>query len=201
VTGRQRIVSGLIERSRGDVEVELDGEPWRLLPVDAVVRTGLAVGRALDRETARTLARELRRERALRRATRALAARDRSRQALDERLARAGFPSGSRDEALTTLERAGLVDDARFARARADALAARGYGDGAIRADLERQGVRSEIVQEVLAALDPEPARARRILDRSGRGARALRRLAARGFDPETIATEAELEAEFADGA
>ncbi|HXH97255.1 MAG TPA: RecX family transcriptional regulator, partial [Gaiellaceae bacterium] len=99
------------------------------------------------------------------------------------------------------LERAGLLDDARFARARADALAARGYGDAAIRVDLERQGVRSEIAQEVLAAVEPEQARARRILARRGRGVQTLRRLAARGFDPETIATEAELEAEFADGA
>ena len=55
-----RFVTALHERPRGRVEIQLDGAPWRLVPADAVVRSGLSVGRALDRETARTLGRELR---------------------------------------------------------------------------------------------------------------------------------------------
>ena len=97
------VVTALRELPRGKVDVELDGAPWRRVPADAVVRAGLMVGRTLDRETARALGRELRRSGALARATRALAAHDRSRQALDERLAAAGVGAEPRREALETL--------------------------------------------------------------------------------------------------
>lgn len=159
------------------------------------MRAGLVAGRTLDRETARALARELRRARALARATRALAARDRSRRALDERLARAGEPQAARAEALAALEDAGLVDDARVAHARARALAERGYGDAAVRAGLERDGLDPEEIAAALAALEPELVRAERLLGEGGCGPRELRRLAARGFDGETL----ERAAPFAD--
>jgi hypothetical protein len=58
------VITALREKPRGRVEIHLDGEPWRLVPADAVVRAGLAVGRTLDRATARDLGRELRRARA-----------------------------------------------------------------------------------------------------------------------------------------
>ncbi|HET7567186.1 MAG TPA: RecX family transcriptional regulator [Gaiellaceae bacterium] len=181
------VVTALRELPRGRVEVQLDGEPWRTLPADAVVRAGLGVGRALDRPTARTLARELRRSGALRRATRALAVRDRSRGALEERLTRAGVTPAAREEALGALERAGLVDDARVARSRAESLAERGYGDVAIREALEREHVPEAVAADAVASLTPEPERARSLLA-GGAGPRELRRLAARGFDPETLA-------------
>src|SRR5207253_2125106 len=59
--GVTRTVTSLRERKRGKVEVELDGEPWRVLPAAVVVRAELRVGRRLDREPARLRARELRR--------------------------------------------------------------------------------------------------------------------------------------------
>ena len=62
-------------------------------------------------------------------AARALQHRDRSRQQLDQRLARAGVDEAERAEALETLERVGYVDDGRYAQARAESLAQRGYGD------------------------------------------------------------------------
>jgi SOS response regulatory protein OraA/RecX len=180
-------VTALRELSRGKVDVELDGAPWRRLPVDVVVRAGLTVGRPLDRETARALGRELRRSGALTRATRVLAARDRSRRSLEERLAAAGVAAEPRREALEALERAGLVDDARFALRRAAALAERGQGDAAIRFDLERQGVAQELVADALAALEPERERAGRLAQRRGRGAKTARWLAGRGFEPDTV--------------
>ena len=78
------IITGLRERKRSRVAVELEGRPWRVLPTDAVVRAGLAVGRPLDRALARELARELRRVKALTAATRTLAASDRSERALEQ---------------------------------------------------------------------------------------------------------------------
>ncbi len=190
------IVTALRERPRGRVEIDLDGAPWRLVPADAVVRAGLAVGRVLDRETARALGRELRRDEALGVAVRALRHRDRSRQALDRRLAGRGASAAARAAALETLERAGLVDDARLASGRAEALAAAGYGDAAIRVKLETEGLDAALVDESIAALEPEAARARELLERRGGGPKALRWLAARGFDAGDLA---EL-AGFADG-
>jgi len=181
------IVTALHERPRGRIEIQLDGAPWRLVPADAVVRSGLRVGRALDRETARTLRRELRRAQALARAARALGPRERSRLALEERLARAGVPAAAREEALETLERAGLVDDARTAVRRAEALADRGFGDAAIRHDLEQEGIAAELVEEALAGLEPERERARALVERRGADVRTGRWLAARGFDAATV--------------
>jgi SOS response regulatory protein OraA/RecX len=181
------VVTALRERPRGRVEIDLDGAPWRLVPADAVVRSGLFVGRALDRETARTLGRELRRADALARAARALRPRDRSRRALDERLAQAGVRADAREEALGTLERVGLVDDARVAAQRAEALAGRGYGDAAIRYDLEHEGLAGELVEEALAALEPERERARTLVERRGAEACTGRWLAGRGFEAATI--------------
>ena len=60
--------------------------------------------------------------------------------------------------------RAGVVDDERLARSRAAALAARGYGDAAIEFDLKRQGLPAEIVELVLAELEPERERAARVV-------------------------------------
>lgn len=186
------VVTALRERrptpgGQGRVAIELDGRPWRLVPADAVVRAGLAVGRALDREAARALGRELRRSRALADAVRVLRHRDVSRRRLDERLQRRGAPAAARADALAALERAGLVDDARVAHGRARALAERGYGDAAIRHALEGEGLAPALVAEALAGLEPERRRAEGLLERAGPGARALRRLAARGFDAHTL--------------
>jgi SOS response regulatory protein OraA/RecX len=167
-------VTALRERKPGRVDVELDGEPWRTLPADAVVRTGLLVGRTLDRPTARVLARELRVSDALSRATRALRHRDLSRQALAARL-----PAPGRDEAIDALERSGYVDDGRAAAGRAASLALRGWGDEAIRFRLEQEGFTAEPLEAALAALEPEPDRARGFLA----GGKTERWLASRGFE------------------
>jgi regulatory protein len=180
------IVTALRERPGDRVEVHLDGARWRAVPTDAVVRAGLAVGSTLDRETARALARELRRSRALADAVRALRHRDLSRRRLDERLARRGARPEARADTLATLEQAGLVDDARVAGARARSLAGRGYGDAAIRAALEGEELGAELVEEALAALEPERERAKALLPDPS-DLRALRRLAARGFAAETL--------------
>jgi SOS response regulatory protein OraA/RecX len=181
------IVTGLRERPRGRVEIELDGAPWRVVPADAVVRAGLAVGRALDRPSARTLRREVRRTEALEVAARALRYRDRSWREIEGRLERNGAPAAAREEALAALERAGLVDDGRFAATRAQALAGRGYGDAAIRFHLERQGVGGEPAGEAVAALEPEPERARRLAERRGPGAATARWLSSRGFSASSV--------------
>jgi SOS response regulatory protein OraA/RecX len=182
-----QIVTALRERKRNRVAVELDGRPWRVLPTDAVVRAGLAVGRPLERTTARELAREIRRAEALAAATRSLAASDRSVGALEQRLARAGHSAAAREEALASLARAGAIDDARLAESRAELLARRGYGNTAIRADLRRRQIAAEVAADAVASLEPELERLRVTLEQQSLTPALLRRLAGRGFSRDTL--------------
>jgi regulatory protein len=129
------------------------------------------------------------RRNALENSVRALARRDHSAASLRAKLDRAGISDDAQADALETLARAGYIDDARFARARAAQLAGRGYGDEWIRMDLEAQGVAAEAAEPALAELDPEAERARREWVRLGGGLRAARTLARRGFSEEIIET------------
>jgi SOS response regulatory protein OraA/RecX len=189
VTGDSALprVTGLKERRGGRVAVEVDGTLWRTLPVDAAVRAELRVGVQLDRVRLRTVRRELRKTEALAWAVRALRRRDLSRRALEERLGRAGLTAEERRAALETLERAGLVDDGRFAVARAESLAARGYGDEAIRWTLNREGVEPEVASRSVASLPPEAERAAAIAERRGGGRSTAAYLARRGFAEDAV--------------
>jgi SOS response regulatory protein OraA/RecX len=182
-----RTVTSLRERKGDKVEVGLDGERWRVLPAIVVVRAELRVGHRLDRESARVLAREIRRHNALARATRALASRDRSRAELAARLDSAGVSETARDDALSSLEVAGLVDDGRVAEARANELARRGYGDAAIRADLQRRRIASEMITAAIEGLAPEVERVAQAMAGKERTPALFRRLASRGFSCDTL--------------
>jgi SOS response regulatory protein OraA/RecX len=189
-------ITALRERRRGWVAVELDGAPWRELPVAVVVRAGLVQGLTLDRPGLRLLRRELRRAEALSVATRTLGSRDLSERRLAERLERASVAPAAVEASLAALSDAGLVDDSRFAANRALNLAGRGYGDAAIRHDLEQQGVTAELADAALAALEAEPMRARRVAEERGAGPRTARYLAGKGFGEDAV--EAALGADFA---
>lgn len=180
-------VTALRARGAGRVAVEIDGQHWRTLPAEVVVRVGLASGTELERPLLRELRRELRRHRALTTATRALRTRPLSARRLDERLRRAGFVADERAEALAVVRRAGFVDDERFAAARAALLAERHSGDALIRHDLLSQGVDGESVERALATLDAEPARAVRAATSRSTAAATARYLARRGFGEDAI--------------
>jgi regulatory protein len=120
-------------------------------------------------------------------ALRALRHRDRSVAELDARLEERGVGEDARREALETLERIGYVDDERFARTRAEQLAARAAGDALIRHDLEGRGIAPEHVATALEALEPEGARAVRIVSSRGRTPKTARYLTSRGFSPEAV--------------
>lgn len=127
-------------------------------------------------------------------AARALRYRDRSRQELDARLARAGVDDAGRAEALETLERVGYVDDERFALARAALLAARGYGDDGIRQLLEADGVEPDTIGGALAALAPERDRAAELVARLGPGPKAAAHLGRKGFGEDAVEAAAGLD-------
>jgi SOS response regulatory protein OraA/RecX len=82
---------------------------------------------------------------------------------------------------------AGLLDDARFAETRARALAARGAGDRLVVDDLLRAGVAEATAHAAVATLEPEPARASRIVESRGRTTKTLRYLVSRGFAEESV--------------
>src|SRR6476659_5532965 len=183
------VVTALRARGPGRVAVELDGAPWRVMPLEAVYGAGLAIGGNLDRPTARLLGRELRRLGAQATALRALRARDHTAASLEQRLAARGTSAAVRRDTVEAAQRAGLVDDRRFALQRAEQLAARGSGDLLIGDDLERQGVPPELVRLAIAALEPEANRAGTIVEARGSSPKTARYLASRGF------SEAALEA------
>lgn len=190
------VVTALRARPRGRVAVDLDGTTWRTLPAEPVVRAGLRVGSELDRPAARLLRRELRRAEAFVVAGRSLRSRDMSARALQERLGRARITPEAGRQAVEALERAGIVDDGRFAAFRAAALAGRGYGDAAIAADLERRGVDAGLTAGAIATLAPEAERAQELVHRRGANAKTARFLAARGFGGDAV--EAAFGADFA---
>jgi SOS response regulatory protein OraA/RecX len=127
------------------------------------------------------------REDAVQTALRALRFRDRTSAELAARLERRGVGEAEREEALELLERIGYVDDARFARSRAEQLAARAAGNELIRHDLEQRGVPADQVEVALADLDPERDRAAAIVAARGHSARTARYLASRGFGEEAV--------------
>jgi SOS response regulatory protein OraA/RecX len=180
-------VTALRNEGRGRVGVDLDGTPWRTVPLVVVVKAGLGVGVELDRTRARCLGRELRRSDALATAGRVLSRRDLPLRSLDRRLERAGVAPATRSEAIETLARAGLVDDQRFAMTRAEALAARGRGDAAIRWDLKGQGVAAGEIERAVEALEPERERAQAIAGRKGRTPQTARSLSRNGFADESV--------------
>jgi SOS response regulatory protein OraA/RecX len=182
-------VTALRAAPRGRVKVELDGAPWRTVPVEALLAAGLHIGLELDRQRLRLLRRELRSREALAKAARLLARRDLSERGLRDELARRRVPPSARHETVSRLVEAGAVDDERLARRRAEILAARGSGDALIRADLEARGVEVELVEAAVERLAPESARAGKIVSVRGPGPQTARFLARRGFDEDAVET------------
>jgi regulatory protein len=113
--------------------------------------------------------------------------RDLSEHELRKKLAARGFSDDESDDAVATLMRTGLLDEQRFAEARAASLAARGAGDVRIRYELERAGISAELISEALESVEPESERALRIVVRRGAGAKTARYLAGKGFSHETV--------------
>jgi SOS response regulatory protein OraA/RecX len=181
------VVTALRETRGGRVAVDLDGTRWRTLPLEVVARAGLVTGEELDRPRLRQLARELRRARAVNSALRAVTRRDLSSQRLRERLERRHTPPAEREEAVGALQRAGFVDDARYASRRAASLADRGHGDAAIRWHLESEGLPPDLVEAALGELEAEHERARRVVETRGQGVRTARELARRGFGEDAV--------------
>ena len=180
-------LTALRRSNPGRVALEVDGQAWRTVPDEVVVRCGLYAGLTLDRPRLRLLRAELRRSEALATAGRALAQRPLSRRRLAERLDRRGVPPAMQREAVGTIAAAGLLDDARLAAARAAALAEGGWGDLAIATRLRREGIEEADVGRALADLPDEAERAVALMARISDRRKAWSLLVRRGFAPDAI--------------
>jgi regulatory protein len=124
---------------------------------------------------------------ALELALRALRHRDRSAAEVERHLESRGVGEAERDGALDTLVRTGVVDDRRFAESRAYSLADRGAGDALIRHELRRSGVGAKDIEDAVATLESERARAERVVARRGGGPKTARYLAGKGFAEDVV--------------
>lgn len=89
----------------------------------------------------------------------ALARRDLSEAVLRARLRSAGIDREVADETVGVLRNAGLVNDARLCRARAEKLARQGYGNQVIESRLDGEGLQRPEITSALAELPPEEER------------------------------------------
>jgi SOS response regulatory protein OraA/RecX len=124
---------------------------------------------------------------ALEAAAKALARRDRSAADLTAYLERRGTATDDAATAVERLRQAGYVNDVRYATARADVLAGRGYGNEAVRFELEQDGLGTDEIEAALAALAPERDRALELLRRAKSPLVGIRRLAAKGFGADSL--------------
>jgi SOS response regulatory protein OraA/RecX len=182
-------ITALRKAGKTTVAVELNGEPWRKLPHAVVLACRLRPGLELDRPRLRQLRTELRRFEALAVAGRLLRHRDLAATRLEGELAQRHVAPADRHEALGTLVRAGVVDDARLAAGQAQRLAERGYGDEAIRWRLFQAGLPEASIEEAVVSLDDESERAIAVVEREGVSPRTARLLVRRGFGEDVVET------------
>ena len=181
-------VTGLRERKRGRVAVELDGKPWRVLPADAVVRAGLAVGR--DAGSAHGAG-------AGARGAPGQSAGGGDAIAGGERPVASGRSSGGwRGRAIPprrvkTRSRLSAVPGSSttpaWRRIAPSCSRAAATAMPAIRADLRRRLISADTAADAVAALEPELERARRLLAGQSVTPAMLRRLSGRGFSRDTL--------------
>jgi len=120
-----------------------------------------------------------------------LAARDRSRGELIEALARRKFPEDVATVVVDQLQSEGLVDDERFARAWVDQRGrTKGLAASVLRMELRRKGVADDVIDTVLADVDPGEERqaAHRLVQRQLRSVQVRRltaMLARKGYAPQ----------------
>jgi regulatory protein len=124
-----------------------------------------------------------------------LARREHSVAELRRKLLAKAFGPDEIDAALAGLQRDGLVSDARFADAFANARHRRGQGPARVQAELQQRGVAGELITTALASVDWEAAArvARQkkfgpdMPDNYADKARQARFLHSRGFTAEQI--------------
>lgn len=139
------------------VSLFVDGEFALGLLGEVAAAAGLRVGQAVDVERLRHLAREEERRQAQECALRFLGYRARSRAEIRRRLERGGYEPEVIEEALDSLARSGLIDDAEFSESWVRArTGSRPMGPQRIALELRQKGVARDVIDDALQAVDPD---------------------------------------------
>ncbi|NNE45142.1 MAG: hypothetical protein HKN37_00620 [Rhodothermales bacterium] len=139
------------------VSIYIDGEFAFGLYADIAMQCGLRKDVVADRSSVESALRAESVRRAYNAALNLLSYRMRTVSEISQRLSDKGFDEETVSEILRRLVERGYLDDQTFAREFATSRArGRGFGIHRIRGDLRKKGVDREIVDDVIATLDPE---------------------------------------------
>lgn len=147
-----RITGLAASRRTGRVQLELDGEPWGLLPDSVVLSRSLCEGNVLDEAELEALGAAAGRAEALDGALYCLSYRPRSRMELLRHLRRKGHSEEAACAAIDRCDELGYIDDRAFALSFVrDRIRFRPSGRRRLRSELGTRGVGSE---DANAAID-----------------------------------------------
>ena len=133
------------------------GEIDLLLPLDAYADYHLRIGNPVERLVISDLLKEERLFEAYRKALEKLKYQDRSEKELHDYLRRyCHLEEEETQELLSRLKRKGYVNDERYALEATESLKAQQIGPSAVKARLQKKGIRQEILNDVLQQFDNE---------------------------------------------
>ncbi len=188
------IVSALKKTSTDRILVEFEeGESLRST-LAAVTDARLYVGMELDEDAFAALKRSSSRGLERQKALELLSRRPHSRRELKDKLLRRGVSEEDAEDCVQWLSDRGFLDDEEYAGAVARHYAAKGYGAGRLRSELQRRGIDRELAADTLSDLPDNAGKidaflARKLTDVNDR--EAVRKVSAalfrRGFSWEEI--------------
>lgn len=188
------IVSALKKTSTDRILVEFEGGESLRSTLAAVTDARLYVGMELDEDAFAALKRSSSRGLERQKAVELLSHRPHSRRELKDKLLRRGVSEEDAEDCVQWLSDRGLLDDEEYAGAVARHYAAKGYGAGRVRSELQRRGIDRELAADTLSDLPDNAGKidaflARKLTDVNDR--EAVRKVSAalfrRGFSWEEI--------------
>lgn len=188
------IVSALKKTSTDKILVEFEGGESLRSTLAAVTDARLYVGMELDEDAFAALKRSSSRGLERQKALELLSRRPHSRRELKDKLLRRGVSEEDAEDCVQWLSDRGFLDDEEYAGAVARHYAAKGYGAGRVRSELQRRGIDRELAADTLSDLPDNAGKidaflARKLTDVNDR--EAVRKVSAalfrRGFSWEEI--------------
>lgn len=147
------IVSALKKTSSDRILVEFEGGESLRSTLAAVTDARLYVGMELDEEEYAALRRSSSRGLERQKALELLSRRPHSRRELKDKLLRRGVSEEDAEDCVQWLSDRGFLDDEEYAGAVARHYAAKGYGAGRVRSELQRRGIDRELAADTLSDL------------------------------------------------
>ncbi len=149
------VITG-IRKERGRYRVTINDSESILVPVSLLRERPLREGQTFDLEEYDQWLMVRQYRFALDRAVGYLAARDRSKREIEQKLLQAGYRPCTVEMVLYKLEREHLLNDANFARQWVEARSTHKLGKNRIAQELRRKGISAEEAEEALSAIDEE---------------------------------------------